>query len=794
MKAFNKVRAICMLCVFCIPLIALSGCGRGGCTSSSGTAGGGTQGQGGGGGPQVPNAVAGDIIARSVVFTPDGGQGPANQVNVGTAGTVGATIDNKFNQAVTFKLLVTGNGATLIDNPAMTLQATSQTVAPAPTTLNQAGPYNLVVTITPAAGTPAEDPGNNTATATVNVGAPPPPVPPGPAAAGDIIAQRIDFEELPEARWTNQTTAGHDGLFCFWINNTFANPVDINLKLTDGPHTIFDGPINGVPIGSIGQNFTYTFTEIGPHNVVGTIRPVNPAVAEDPGNNTANLPVLIGLSVPPPPGAVPGDLIAQSVGFVRERTNDYVRRVTEGDRCFIRAVYFNTSNRAGDVNVSLTLNGRQSGDSQNGVHARANSQEIFDTVPKPMTPGFYTVKFTISPGAVGALQNRSGNDDAFGNIMVDPLNPPAQPPTGGAVPAGSNLPTVTLNTAGPTSGVMTTDPTHPWQVAPRCDLGVSMPELWVATHNVSNFAYPGESGVIKFNAFNLSGQDAPPVTVKLVVTNPDGSNFMNEPQTVTLPANTTLPMAITTPPFRQLRAYKMEVEIDNASPYQVDDPARANNYSHHGFTVMPQEAARSSEGGGSGMEEKMLKRGGPDACATEIGFIPNGANDYLDEVYQGEKGSLYGVYENNSDVDIKNLKVQILVDGQVIRESVKKLLKARESVSFKFSNYWFNALGRHKVSLIVDPDNQIKELDEKNNNVGHMINVIPRPRPRTTTYDNSGAAAMSGLLGGTLGGGQSTGGSGSVYTPTTYTQPASSSSGTATKKTTPTFTTKGLGR
>jgi subtilase family serine protease len=144
-------------------------------------------------------------------------------------------------------------------------------------------------------------------------------------------------------------------------------------------------------------------------------------------------------------------------------------------------------------------------------------------------------------------------------------------------------------------------------------------------------------------------------------------------------------------------------------------------------------------------------------------------------VYQGEKGSLYGVYRNNSDVDLKNLAVQILVDDRVARQSVKPLLKKNASSSFKVSNWWFNELGRHKLSLVVDPDNSIKELDEKNNRISHTINVVPRPgQQRTSGYDKTGAAALTGLLG-TLGRDKAASGSSPapsvVSTPPVYTQP-----------------------
>ncbi|MCX5666222.1 MAG: hypothetical protein NT036_04170, partial [Candidatus Omnitrophica bacterium] len=194
----------------------------------------------------------------------------------------------------------------------------------------------------------------------------------------------------------------------------------------------------------------------------------------------------------------------------------------------------------------------------------------------------------------------------------------------------------------------------------------------------------------------------------------------------------------------------------------------------------------------------------PDARAVDIGFIPNGAKDYLDEIYQGEKGSIYAAFSNDSKADIKNLKVQILIAGKVIRQSVKPLVKAGATDSIQVDNYWFNTFGKHKLSLIVDPDNSIKESNEKNNNVGHTINVIPRAKPRTSSYDGASAAAVSDILG-SLGKPKKPGTSSPPpYTPpTTYTPPrvttttvdqGGSSSGTTTQKKTPTFTVKGLGK
>jgi len=501
------------------------------------------------------------------------------------------------------------------------------------------------------------------------------------APAGDIIAVKLRFIEYPEAILTDHTTVGHKGSLGFWAKNTFVNPVDIYLNMTDGPITIYDGPLNNLRPGEYVYQFDYKFTTAGQHNVVANIRLVNSQVAEDPNTNTANCPVLVGDHLPPT-----------------------------------------------------------------------------------------------------------------------------------ATPVGSNLPTVEVVPTGGGVGVMETNPTHPWTAerrGPKCDLEVSQPTFWGTGYNVGNEAEVGDTGNIKFNISNKSGKAAPGVTAKLVVTIKEtGRKWIDTSWPVDLPVGASIPENIRISPLPQAGTYRMDVEIDT-DPHKTDDTKRSNNTSYHGFTVFERghfgtgtvQSRQTAAEGDSGRGEKMLKRE-PDARAGDIGFIPNSARDYVDEVYQGEKGSLYGVFYNDSDVDIKNLKVQILVDGRVIRNSVKMLMKAGESASFKFSNYWFNTLGSHKVSLIVDPDNQIKELDEKNNRIGHTVNVIPRPRPRATTYDNSGAAALSGFLG-TLGKGKGTGGGGpapSVYTPpatprvTTTVVDQGGSSGTTTKKTAPTFTTKGLGK
>lgn len=325
------------------------------------------------------------------------------------------------------------------------------------------------------------------------------------------------------------------------------------------------------------------------------------------------------------------------------------------------------------------------------------------------------------------------------------------------------------------------------RVGPVCDLEVDIPAFWRTGGHVSNIADVGQSGVIKFNVSNRSGHDANAVIANLVVTKPDGSILINKNWTVDVPVHATVPLEIAVPALQPAGTYKMEVQVDNTPPYKTSDTDRPNNYSSHGFTVMAPRTASVSGGG-----EKMLTRL-PDSRSIDIGFIPNGARDYLDEVYQGEKGSLYGAYDNNSDIDINNLKVDILVDGQIIRESVKPLLKAHESADFKVSNYWFNALGTHNVSLIIDPDNQIKEINEKNNRVSHTINVKPRQRP-AAAYDNSGAAALTGLIG-TWGAGKVSGGGGSYTPPTapTYTTPTTPTTPIP-KKPTPTFTAKGLGK
>jgi hypothetical protein len=198
------------------------------------------------------------------------------------------------------------------------------------------------------------------------------------------------------------------------------------------------------------------------------------------------------------------------------------------------------------------------------------------------------------------------------------------------------------------------------------------------------------------------------------------------------------------------------------------------------------EMIQTIEVTGAVQQARQALESGVDVSAVDIGFIPARSADYADEVYVGTKGSISGFFKSSAQNELKDVETVIEMDDRPLKE-YKKNIPPGVLMSYTIPDYWFTAEGRYKLTIKVDPDNKIKELDEKNNTRSCYINVLPRKR--ASRYDESAAsqaAAISSFFTGAM---QGATGGGSGYVPTTVsTQPPSTpSSG---YQTTPPPTTK----
>lgn len=127
----------------------------------------------------------------------------------------------------------------------------------------------------------------------------------------------------------------------------------------------------------------------------------------------------------------------------------------------------------------------------------------------------------------------------------------------------------------------------------------------------------------------------------------------------------------------------------------------------------------------------------PDARATSISFVPEGQFAAEGQTVVGQRGSVYAEFRNDGEKDMPFVNFCIKLDGRTIMQGERTAFSG-ETVRLRLDDIWFSSPGRHKLSLILDADNQLAEKKENNNTISCYVNVSDgavqeTQVPRTTT-------------------------------------------------------------
>ena len=390
--------------------------------------------------------------------------------------------------------------------------------------------------------------------------------------------------------------------------------------------------------------------------------------------------------------------------------------------------------------------------------------------------GNHKISLSIDTPERRATERNATNNEAFANILAMAVIPT------------HDAAVKTFELANPVS------PTRPDHAPYRTVVDASGLKSSSGNKNITIYeTLIGEDNTV---VYNIQNTKSTPISNLRAVVYVDGA--IKDDRRLNIAGNeTTPPVTIRGIKFRTLGFHSISIALDPDNELPETDENTNNN---------DRIFIRAGSSGNLGQTQHTVtgeKKGTmpTDIRAVDIGFIPDGAKGYLDQIYKGERGSLVGIFSNDSMAEMQNVKIQIIDNGKVVRQAMKPSVKGLTTEEFRVDNYSFNTLGKHRLIFTVDPDNTIKEKDKKNNYVAHTVRVIPRTkRPTASSYDASGA--VRDILG-SFDQPKKPG----PYTPppdtppTTYTPPkvttttvdqGGSSSGTSKKKV-PVFTTKGLG-
>lgn len=100
--------------------------------------------------------------------------------------------------------------------------------------------------------------------------------------------------------------------------------------------------------------------------------------------------------------------------------------------------------------------------------------------------------------------------------------------------------------------------------------------------------------------------------------------------------------------------------------------------------------------------------------AADIGVAPT-------ELKDGDLAEITITVHNDGRVNISDVKVLLMLDGEELANSTIPGIVVNESASISFN--WTADTGEHEIQVMVDPQNSTSELDENNNNASISVDV-----------------------------------------------------------------------
>ena len=720
--------------------------------------------------PQVEST--GGIIVYSVGFIPDGSNQYASETEIGQRGTLYGFFANQYDTAKILHGVITVNGNTERDDNVL-VPAYATRGFTKPYTFPSIGSHKLQFSID---GLSDADRARNVAGNEVMVI----PVPVGPGAGGgqaavgskDIVAVSVGFKPDGSDDWVQSARVGQQGMLQGYVRNNFPEGKNVKVALGHFDVLVRQDVVYIEPQSSYLFEKPFSFPRAESYMLIIAVNQDDAIREEGPGvadNNMASSQFvataaddLPNLTWRPLNSFVETDdaghqtIIRGSPAHVkidqRFRMNSEVLNTggAPSEACVVAAKPVNMANMEQFDNIEYPVDALQSGQGQ------CVSSGGWFCYTKP---GDYTIKMIVNESGAVQESNRADNVQEF-HFVADPLSP---------------------------------------EEANKPNMKALFLLIWNTDERVIESTITGQPIKIYARVKNTGPVDIN--NAKVVIMDLTTNETLHDELVTLIPGidkSINIDHAFTT-----AGPHEIAVKIDPDGDTIRNERNRDDNEAHDTVTV----GLGQTQGSGPA-PLRLAATPKPDAIATDIGFIPDGERDYMEEVTAGKKGTIYAVYDNTTAADIRNLKVQVRVDGQIVRDSVKTYLRKGERGTISISNYWFNT-GRHKMNLILDPDSTLTEFNENNNNVGHYITAVRRQQPRN--YNTP--ANYTGFFDpfkhvDTPGNGGST--PPPTTTPPTYKPPrttptfttyggdqGSSSSGTATtttaKKKTP-FTVKGLGQ
>ncbi|MDD5218579.1 MAG: CARDB domain-containing protein [Candidatus Omnitrophica bacterium] len=518
---------------------------------------------------------------------------------------------------------------------------------------------------------------------------------PGDLGANDVAAWDIWFET--NGQRNSQPAVTEPGNLVLDVINSFTGPVTIHIQWFEDDVLRFEDDYPNIPIGESTVSAGYAFIAGGDHTVTAKISLVNPAAAEEPGNNQATSIINVqalganrqgGASSQPVQGV---DLTWSEIAMTDAAGNDVREPVAGVPVNIIASSTNNGDTTALNITRSFDMNG-------------GGSDRVAQCAPGLCAPYiihgytfFRTGLNTFTLAMTGFTPGQAANARGITTMPV----------TVNVLPAGANPP--------PSGG-------GGGQQVQGVDLTWSELTLTDAAGNEVSEPVVGEPVKITAMSTNNGTVAAQNITRFLSI---DGSGFHNDHVPQINPGQT-VPFAVpNTYTFPTADAHTISLSMTGFTPEQAADASGTNPLT---VTVHVRAGLRPVVGATGTVNTEEAH----DLEYGEISYWQNGADSdpYVHQghdqsaVYSGSTGEIRGDIRNVSNYNESDVRLSVKVNGQSIPGGDITLDHVPANAIRAFTvPYSFSSHGSYRISCDIDTQNGVRETNEGNNHIERIVNV-----------------------------------------------------------------------
>lgn len=512
--------------------------------------------------------------------------------------------------------------------------------------------------------------------------------------ANDVAAWDIWFET--NGQRNSQPVVNEPGNLVLTVINSFPRLVTLHIKWFEDGRLRFEDNYPNIPIGeSIVSPPSYAFTAEEDHTIMAIITLVDPAVAEEPSNNQVSAPInvqAVGAN-PPPAGGPPAqrvDLTWTQVMMTDVAGINEIREPVAGVPVNIIATSINNGDTAAqNITRSFSMDGLSRSDNvAQCAPGQCAPYSILNYTFQRAGPNTFTLAMTgFTPGQAANARGATSLP-----VTVNVLAGANPAPSGGGQPVqGVDL---TWSEVVMTDEAGINEVREPVAQVPVKIVAASTNYGDTAAQNISRFLNIDGAG----DFYDSGVQINPGQTVPFV------------------PPHTTT--------FSTAGDHTLSLSMTSFTPGQAANARGVLSTTIH-VNVLPVGANPAPAGGVAGDLTVFLRELSPESL-----FYTVDGNDAIPDpsaIPAGMDGKINVAVWNHGNHDENNVQLRVEVDGRSIDGGNPTLerIPANDLRQVQIP-YRFFGPGSYRITVDIDPNHRIREINESDNRIEKIVNVADR--------------------------------------------------------------------